>query len=238
MYTKENGLIFEELDINMGINSKPQQSEHYIQPKTEKGVQTLRKLCTAAEKLFHKQGYHATTIVQVTAKAKVSNGTFYIYFKDKLSLFKYMLEQYSHEIRKASSMAAAQYTTYYEKEFYGFKAYLDYVIKHPGAFIIISESQYVEPEFYKEYYEHFSVRYAASITSGIKNGEILDCDLTTAAYMLSGAYTFLSMKYVLFDKRKSISDEDVEKLFRIWRQGLFSMAEALNATSSTNEANK
>jgi Transcriptional regulator len=204
-----------------------QQSKHYIKPKTDKGVQTLNRLCTAAEKLFHKQGYHATTIVQITTKAKVSNGTFYIYFKDKLSLYKYMLEQYSHEIRKASSMAAAHYSTYYEKEFHGFKAYLEYVIKHPGAFILISESLYVEPEFYKEYYDHFSTRYKASLASGIENGEILDCDLTTAAYMLSGTYTFLSMKYVLFDKRKSISDDEVEKLFRIWKQGLFAMTEAL-----------
>lgn len=192
-----------------------------MKPKTDKGEQTLKSIFRAAEKLFYKQGYHATSIVQITMQAKVSNGTFYFYFKNKLSLYKYMLEQYSHEIRKASSMATRQYKTRYEKEFYGFKAYIEYIIKHPGTFIIIMESLYVEPSFYKDYYEHFRCRYEAAIKEGIQNDEILDCDLTSAAYMLIGTYSFWGLKHVIFDKKKSISDEEVEKLFRIFRTGLF-----------------
>ena len=69
------------------------------QPKTKRGQATLDRICAAAEQLFFKKGYHGTSINDITYKAKVAPGTFYIYFTDKLSLYKYLLISYSHQIR-------------------------------------------------------------------------------------------------------------------------------------------
>ena len=54
-------------------------------PKTKRGQATLDRICSSAEQLFFKKGYHATSINDITYKAKVAPGTFYIYFTDKVS---------------------------------------------------------------------------------------------------------------------------------------------------------
>lgn len=51
-------------------------------PKTQKGQDTLDNLCAAAEHVFYEKGYHKATIKDITTKAEIGLGTFYIYFSD------------------------------------------------------------------------------------------------------------------------------------------------------------
>ena len=68
-------------------------SEHVIKPKTKRGEFTLGKIFLAATELFYEKGYFGTSIIDITERAGISNGTFYIYFKDKYSLFCYKQEK-------------------------------------------------------------------------------------------------------------------------------------------------
>ena len=81
------------------------------QPKTVRGQETLNRICQAAEQVFYEKGYYETSINDITNLAKVSAGTFYIYFESKLMLYKYLLSQYGHRIRKHISLAVANCTT-------------------------------------------------------------------------------------------------------------------------------
>lgn len=196
-------------------------SKYVIQPKTARGEKTLSKIFEASEKLFKEKGYYETSIIDIILKAEVSNGTFYNYFVDKISLFKYMLERYSHEIRKASALASQKYGTRYEKEFYGFKAYIEYIIEHPEAYCIIIQSMYVQPEFYKDYYETFCAKYVGALDEAIENGEIHPCDTTMVSYMLMGISSFYGLKHVIFDNKTDISEDEIKKVFDILAKGLF-----------------
>ncbi len=46
------------------------------------------KILQAAKELFFDRGYHETTIEMITAAAGVSTGTFYVYYKNKIEIYK------------------------------------------------------------------------------------------------------------------------------------------------------
>ena len=63
------------------------------------GEKTRRKILEAAEELFSRNGFHATTIKEITGEAGVNQGLVYYYFRDKndivISLFKEIVEELS-----------------------------------------------------------------------------------------------------------------------------------------------
>jgi len=62
-----------------------------------KGERTNRRLLQAALDSFHKNGYHASRVSDITERASISAGAFYLYFKDKeaiaLELMKLLLDR-------------------------------------------------------------------------------------------------------------------------------------------------
>jgi TetR/AcrR family transcriptional regulator, fatty acid metabolism regulator protein len=61
---------------------------------TEERKQARRRLILdAATRLFGKYGYHATTVPQIVEEAKVSTGSFYMYFRNKEDVFNAALEE-------------------------------------------------------------------------------------------------------------------------------------------------
>ena len=55
---------------------------------------TRKKIIDATLKLFVKNGYHGTSISQISTATRLTKGTIYFYFKSKHSLLKGILEEY------------------------------------------------------------------------------------------------------------------------------------------------
>ena len=64
------------------------------------GDRTRQRILEAAEELFSKNGFHATSVSQITRRAMVNKASLYYHFKDKndliASLFQKILDDYSH----------------------------------------------------------------------------------------------------------------------------------------------
>jgi len=56
-------------------------------PQQKRGIKTRNRIIAAARILFSRDGYHGTNAKEIAAKAGVSVGSFYAYFKDKKELF-------------------------------------------------------------------------------------------------------------------------------------------------------
>jgi len=106
-------------------------------PKTKRGLATLEKICLAAETLFYQKGYNNTSIVDITNLSGIGLGTFYIYFKDKYLLYKYLLLRYSHLIRKEIRDATAGVENRIEKERVGLRTFLKFTRENKHAYNII-----------------------------------------------------------------------------------------------------
>jgi AcrR family transcriptional regulator len=191
------------------------------QPKTERGQVTLDKICQAAEELFCHKGYHNTSIVDITKLSGIALGTFYIYFKDKYLLYKYLLLQYSHDIRKAISSETKGLTNRKEIERVGLKTFLRYTRENKYAYNIIWESLFIDKELFINYYDTFAERYSKGLIEGQKAGEIADYDPTLMSYFLMGVSNFIGLKYVVFDENDSNLDNVVDQVIGILENGIF-----------------
>lgn len=63
-------------------------------PPKRKGDRTRERLKLAAARVLERVGYHAMRIVDITEQAETSDGSFYIYFKDKKEITLSVLEEF------------------------------------------------------------------------------------------------------------------------------------------------
>ena len=189
-------------------------------PKTPKGRETLEKICRAAERLFSEKGYYNTSITDITTEATVAPGTFYIYFSDKKSVFRYLLEDLGSSLRKEIKIATADCQTRYDQEFVGFRTFFAFVKKHSGLYKIIWEAQFVDNAMFRDYYEQFAERYILGIKEAQDAGEMSDIDPKILAYSLMGITNFIGLKWVIFDNQ-SVPDEVIHEIMRFIKNGAF-----------------
>lgn len=191
-------------------------------PKTKRGEATLEKICLSAENSFYTKGYHNTSIVDITNDSNIALGTFYIYFKDKFSVYKYLLLRYSHQIRKAIATATTGLETRHEMEKVGLKTFLEFIRDNKHAYNIIWESLYIDRKLFVEYYDNFANRYISGITKAQNDGELVKIDPMILSYVLMGVANFIGLKYVMFDDDNSIDiDSLVDEVMKILESGLF-----------------
>lgn len=190
-------------------------------PKTQRGQVTLEKISKAAETLFYQKGYHNTTIVDIASLSNIALGTFYIYFKDKYNLYKYLLFRYSHQIRMEISSETKEAQGRKEKERVGLKTFLKYIRENKHAYNIIWESLYIDKTLFMNYYDTFAERYSNGMSEAQKHGEVIEGDPKVISYFLMGVSNFIGLKYVMFDEENLNYDKVVDQVIDILENGLF-----------------
>jgi AcrR family transcriptional regulator len=70
-----------------------QSSVRVARASERKSDRTRRRVLSAAKQLFDRKGYRDTTIDDITRKANIAHGTFYLYFHGKRDLLEELLEQ-------------------------------------------------------------------------------------------------------------------------------------------------
>ena len=192
-----------------------------VEPKSDRGKATLEKLRKAAEVVFATKGYAGARIQDITKEAGVAVGSFYVYFRNKQGIFRYILDSISHNIRKESAIAIQGLEKRYDIEKAGATAYMNYAVKNPALFKILSESLYADPEFYQRYYETFSSRYVARMKVAKEKGEIKDVNLEIASYFIMGFLSYWSTKRAIFDQAKDIDEQEIDDMMQILSYALF-----------------
>lgn len=195
--------------------------EHLVnKPKTKRGEATLNRLVTSAEELFYEKGYHGTSIYDITSQANVALGTFYIYFDDKMSLYRYLLMQYSHRIRKFIALAIGDEQSRKQAERLGLKAFLDFIREHKHIYNIIWESLYIDPTLFVEYYTGFAKNYTTQIIKAQENNQMKNFDPEVISYILMGISNFIGLNWIMFKDEKNF-DKVVDEVIEILDKGLF-----------------
>lgn len=189
-------------------------------PKTQRGQETLDNLCTAAESVFYEKGYHKATIKDITSRAGIGLGTFYIYFDEKKSLYVYLLSQYSKFIRKSINDKISGLTNRKDIEREGLKAYLEVVRDNQYIYNIIWESLYIDRQLFVDYYTDFAKHYVKNIKAAQAEHEMRDLNPETVAYVLMGISNFVGIRYTMFDKQDSF-EEIANDVAVILEKGLF-----------------
>jgi len=72
---------------------------------------TRPRLVAAATELFAEHGLHAVTSAQIARRAGLATGTFYLYFADKLELFRAIVFEALGELRARQDAAGARHAS-------------------------------------------------------------------------------------------------------------------------------
>lgn len=191
-------------------------------PRTERGRATLNNILSAAAQVFYEKGYHDASINDITRLAGVASGTFYVYFDGKYNLYKYLLLQCSHTIRKHLSLSVRECKTRREVERVGMKAWLEFALENQYMYNIIWESLYVDRALFVDYYQTFSREYIKGLEAAKLTDEIIDIDSEVLSYILMGASNFLGLNWCVFKEDPEAIDRVVDDFMKVLDGGIFS----------------
>lgn len=164
-----------------------------------KGEATRQRLMDAAEEIFGTKGFYQTSVTDITAKAGVAQGTFYLYFPSKNEIFKALLEHLSHVLRKETEMAASQGKDRLEAERLGIEAFYRFVDKHRNLYRIVRQAEFVDEELYRWYYKRMASGHVRKLSEAMDRGEIRRMDPEMLAWYLMRISDYSGMRYVLWE---------------------------------------
>ena len=193
-------------------------------PKTKRGRETLNNILSAAAQEIYEKGYHNAAINDITRRAGVASGTFYVYFDSKDDLYKFLLLQCSHIIRKHLNQVTSSCKTRREAEEVGLREWLKFTQKNQYMYHIIWESLYVDKQLFLEYYRTFSRAYMKGIDIAKERGEIRpEINSEVLAWTLMGASNFLGLNWGMFTEGSTDSDlkQVVDSFMSILTGGIF-----------------
>ncbi|GAX89441.1 TetR/AcrR family transcriptional regulator [Effusibacillus lacus] len=171
-------------------------------PLTKKGQKTRQKLLQAAEEIFGTQGYFNASVVDITQKANVAQGTFYNYFSSKQMIFEELIKQLSSDFRKEIRMEAAKATNAREAQLIGFRTFFKWVKNHRNLYSIVQQAVLVDEQLYRWYYDRLASGYVKGLQEAMANGEFKELDPETVAYCLMGISQFIGMRWVYWEDQE------------------------------------
>ena len=182
---------------------------------TARGERTRQKLLESAERIFAELGYHDASIVKITEAAGVGQGTFYLYFAGKQTIFDEVVLDLNARVRHAMTEAAAEGTTRAERELLGFGAFFRFTAEHPALYRIVRQAEFVSPRTLQLHYERLTEGYAQGLQAAMDDGEIAQGDPEVLAWSLMGIGELLGMRWILWNGAAEMPERVFDELARI-----------------------
>lgn len=212
------------------ITAKPQPSPRANGkdgPLTPKGEATRGRLLSAAESVFGKVGYDRASIVEITRRAGVAQGTFYLYFQSKQAVFSELVRQIGRDLRRAIQQAVAGTGHRLDVERKGFEAFFEYVRQHPSIYRIVRQAEFVDRDAFRGYYESIARGYERGLSKAAKQGQIRSLDPEVVAWCLMGMGDLLGIRWILLRRDGKVPDQVLDTMMELISRGLGIGAELL-----------
>ena len=190
-----------------------------VVPVTARGQETRARLLAAAEKVFGERSYFQVSMADITREAGVGNGTFYLYFPSKEAVFRELIQERGHELRMVTRLATEGATERAQAERAGFAAFFDFIDRHRHLYRIVRQTEFVDAELFREYYDLFAAGYCTELRAAMDRGEIARMDPEVLAYCLMGIGDFIGMRWVVWSS-DPIPEDVFEAAMRFIATGL------------------
>jgi AcrR family transcriptional regulator len=189
-------------DVPVGRTNSP--ASKGKAPRTARGEKTLRKILDAALLEFGQNGFHESSIVGITSRAKVALGTFYTYFDSKEDVFAALVRDMSRQVRDFVAPAIEGSVDEIDRERRALAAYLRFVFDHKEVYRIIDEAEFVDPAGFRTHYETAAARIAARLEDATAKGQMRDDGpLATEirAWAIMGMNVFLGLRFGVWGRQ-------------------------------------
>lgn len=192
--------------------------------KTERRLDILR----AAKRVFATKGYHDTKVDDIVAAAKVAKGTFYLYFRDKRSIFVEIVDTLFTQINAAIQRVDPRADVSRQVR-HNIRAILTVLLDDPETTqILMSHAAGLDAEFAAKiasFYEGAKALLRASLADGQALGIVSPGDPS-----LYATFTIGALKEVLLEMTTGASSRSREKvvteLFALLQSGYLRISAA------------
>lgn len=188
-------------------------------PLTPRGEKTRQLLLESAEGVFGEKGYDRASIAEITQRAGVAQGTFYVYFSDKKIIFTELVRELNDRLRDHVLAAIEGHATAVSGpterlasdqrgaarlaiEHARFEAFFAFICAHRNLYRIVRQAEFVDEDLYRWYYRRLADGYAAGLAESMADGQIRTMDPELLAYSLMGIADFVGMRWSLWEGRQ------------------------------------
>ncbi len=189
-------------------------------PATARGQRTRQKLLDAAEEVFGERGFDATSIAEITQRAGVALGTFYVYFPHKEAIFVELVDELGARLRKVTTEAVAGLKNRMEIERAGFRAFLAFAGKHRNLYRLVRQAEFVDPAAFKRYYRTIADGYVRGLEGAMRAGQIRKAHAESLAWALMGIADFVGMRFVLWQQKGDDVDAVLDEIVDFIARGI------------------
>jgi AcrR family transcriptional regulator len=190
------------------------------EPVTDRGRETRQKILAAAEKVFGEMGFHDASVSRIVQEAGVGQGTFYLYFPSKRDVFVAVVDYLADELRREIRPAVAGFTARAQVERAGFRAFFQFVAKHPLSYRIVRQAEFVDQEAFQRYYRNLAKGYRRGLEAAGEAGEFRPLDAEAVSYALMGIGDFVGLRYILWQDPGYVPDTVLDDVMTFILHGL------------------
>ncbi len=189
-------------------------------PVTSRGIATRSRLLVAAEEVFGEGGFDQASIAEITRRAGVAQGTFYLYFPSKTTIFSELVRQFGRDVRRRIQESVAGLTDRLEIERRGFETFFSYVREHPSIYRIVRQAEFVDRDAFRDYYESFAEGYAAGIRAAAKGSKVRNLDPEIVAWCLMGMGDLVGIRWILLRDEGRVPSKVLDTMMSLISEGL------------------
>lgn len=211
---EQQGVVAEQLtaDVDEMNRAATGGNDNHFVPVTARGEATRRRILDAAEEVFGEFGYYEAGVAEITRRAGIAQGTFYIYFHSKNEVFAEVVEDMGKKLRAAIRKAIADTPDRLEIERRGFAVFFEFASVHRRLYQIVQEAERIAPEAAQAYYRGISQGYERALRSAMEAGTIRSLNPEAITYALMGVGHFVALRWIVWPHREEETTEHMPYL--------------------------
>jgi AcrR family transcriptional regulator len=192
--------------------------------RQERAPDARDQIFAAAAKVVGELGYAAASITRITEEAGMAQGTFYLYFASRQSLFDELLPHVGKDMLHFVGSRVAGAKDILDMEERGFRAFFEFLGSNPGFFRILNEAEVAAPKAHEEHFRRTVSHFVQAIEAAMQAGQVRNfkrSEIETLVYVLMAARSYLYMRYVKGqDPGARLPEKVIKTYMRLVRSGL------------------
>jgi len=175
--------------------------------RTSRAERTRAKILDAAEEVFGRLGYHATSVGEITKRAGVGMGTFYLYFPSKIEIYRHLLRSRQNDFIRAAREPTPGLEDQRDVAARAFKAFFDWITSRPAIMRMLREAEFVDSSLLEDLYRTPAEAYRQGLARAMELGRIAPTDPEVLAWCLMGMTEFTVLRFVVWNGGVPIEEE-------------------------------
>lgn len=196
---------------------------HTVRPVSalhSRGGVTRRRLLRAAEAVVGRRGFFETGVADITRRARVGLGTFYLHFRSKQDMLRALVEAINEALRQhvleRAIRLAGPGADRRLVEAMGLLAFFEFIERHRDVYRVVREAEFADEPVARWYYRRIAEPYARALAESMARGEIRKGDPVALAYAIMGVGHFIGVRWIVWkENRPGLSKPVLKRLLEL-----------------------